>query len=72
MTVRDIASNSRIRVGSVETIIHEHLLFKVSVCLVGPKDVNVQPEGTACCCVCRTSATLGIRGKHIPRANSDP
>jgi hypothetical protein len=38
------------------------------VCAVSPKDVWL--EGAACCCVCRSSASVSLVRKHIPRANS--
>jgi hypothetical protein len=61
---RNIASNSGVSAGSVETIIHEHLLFKEVCAQWGPKDVNVRPEGSACCCVCQTSA-LALTWREI-------
>jgi hypothetical protein len=42
-----------------------------SLCLVPPKDVNLRPGGTACCCVCHMSALVWSGGKYIPRSNSD-
>jgi hypothetical protein len=41
ITMCDVAFNSGIIVGIVETIIP-----------IGPKDVNFRQEGAACCCVC--------------------
>jgi hypothetical protein len=47
ITVHDTASTSGVlKQLSTETTVHK------SVCLVGPKDVNFQAEGTAQCCVC--------------------
>jgi hypothetical protein len=50
ITVHDIASNNGIIVGNVETIIHEHLLFK-KVCLVSlPLKVLCSgPVSIKCC-----------------------
>jgi uncharacterized protein YfaA (DUF2138 family) len=47
------------------------LNVKESVCLVGPKDVNIQLEDAACYCICWTSSPILIGGKHVPKASSD-
>jgi hypothetical protein len=47
-------------------------IIQESACQVGPKEVNVWPEGAVCCFVCQTSALVWTGGKHIPRAKSDP
>lgn len=47
IAVCDIALNSGISAGSVETITHEHLTLQEGVCA----DVNIQPEGANCCCI---------------------
>jgi hypothetical protein len=48
-----------------------NIIVQESVRPVGPKDVNVPAEVTACCCVCWTFALVWIGVRHIPRANSD-
>jgi hypothetical protein len=68
ITVHDIASNS----GVLEALRQlPTLIVQESVCPVCPKNVNIWPEGTACCCVCRTSALVCVGGKHVPGVNSD-
>jgi hypothetical protein len=51
IAVCDIASNSGIIAGSVETIIHEHLTVQEGVCAVHPEDVSIHLEGANFCCV---------------------
>jgi hypothetical protein len=47
------------------------LIVQERVCQVGPKEVNVWPEGAVWCYVCQTSGLVWTGGKHIPRVNSD-
>jgi hypothetical protein len=41
------------------------ILFQESAWLVGPNNVNIRPESTACCCVCWTSASVWTGVKYV-------
>lgn len=59
ITVCYTASNNGMSVWNVETIIHEHIIFKKACAQWIPKCFYVQPEGATSCCVSPTSAMGG-------------
>lgn len=71
ITVYDIASNSAISVGNVWKNYPWTHTVQESLCLVGPRDFNIQLKGAACFCTFQTSEPVSIRGKHILGENSE-
>jgi hypothetical protein len=52
ITVYDIASDNNISDKSIWNNYPWELIIQESVCLVGPRDIDILPDDTACCCVC--------------------
>jgi hypothetical protein len=68
--VCDNASSGWISIEVLKQL-YMNTYYSTSVHLVGPKDVNIQPEGMACYRFCQISAQDCIGGKHVPSMNGD-
>jgi hypothetical protein len=50
--------------------VKELILEKRQITVRDTGHINVRPQGTACCYVCRASSSVLIRVQRVPRANS--